>query len=110
MPGGNKFRQWYAMRKAMQERGTWHGNRPTHSVPQLEEGEPPPRRPRTGTLQLRADEDTSPSQGDPDSPIKGIPSSSDSSSTPESLPSLEASPTPSGNGPQWLFSTCLGQA
>lgn len=92
----------------MQERGTWHGNRPTHSVPAQEEGEPPAQRPRTSTLQLRQGEESSPSQGGSDSPIAGFtssdssPSSSSSSAdTPDSLPPLESSPTDSGK--QWLI-------
>lgn len=69
MPGGSKYRQWYAMRSAMQERGTWRGNQPTHSVPEREEGEPAPKEPRT---------------------------SEPSPETPESLPPLEDSPTEEG--------------
>lgn len=35
-------RQWYAMRKALQEKGKWTGGkRATHKVPAHEEGEPP---------------------------------------------------------------------
>lgn len=95
MPGGQNFRQWYAMRRAMQQRGTWHGsNAPTHSVPALEEGEPPPQRPRrSGTLQTRADQDSTP-EGSPNDPIAGF--TPESSSSSDSLPPLESSPTSEG--------------
>nr|WDQ28110.1 nonstructural protein 3 [Bird parvovirus] len=73
MPGGSNYRQWYAARKAMQERGTWRGRggQPTHSVPALEEGEPPAQQPRL------------------EEPEAGP-------STPDSLPELENSPTAEG--------------
>lgn len=78
------------MRQAMRNRGTWHGNRPTHSVPEQEEGEPSAKQPRTGTLQLRADQDSTP-EASPSEPIAGYTSSEDSSA-----PDLESSPTPEG--------------
>nr|QTE04014.1 MAG: hypothetical protein [Cygnus atratus Chaphamaparvovirus] len=37
---GNK-KQWYAMRKRLQEKGSWKGKAPAHKVPTQEEGEPP---------------------------------------------------------------------
>lgn len=76
MPGGSKFRQWYAARDRMRRAGTWTGDRPTHSVPALEEGEPPAQQPRI--------EETAGS-GDSASP-----------ETPDSLPPLENSPTAEG--------------
>lgn len=94
MPGGHNFRQWYAMRRAMQERGTWQGtNRPTHSVPAQEEGEPAAQRPR---LQLRPE--SSPEEGSPSDPIAGI-------SSDDSPPPLESSPTPEGR--IWLILALL---
>lgn len=68
MPGGNRFRQWYAMRQRLQQEGRWRGA--THPVPAQDEGEPPAQRPRL-------EQDTSPD-------------------TPDSLPELESSPTPEG--------------
>nr|WOP79077.1 hypothetical protein [Canary chaphamaparvovirus 2] len=99
MPGGSNFRQWYAARRAMQERGTWRGNsRPTHSVPAQEDGEPPAQR-----LRLREGTDPSP-DGSPSDPIAGA-----SPETPESLPDLESSPTTEGrHDSQWVYSTCMG--
>lgn len=74
----------------MQERGTWQGgNRPTHSVPAQEEGEPPAQRPRTSTLQTRAEDDSTP-EASPSDPLVGA-SSSDSSP-----PALESSPDSEG--------------
>lgn len=96
MPGGNSFRQWYAMRQAMRERGTWRGDRPTHRVPQQEEGEPPRQR-----LRLRENEPPSP-DGSPSDPIAG---GTPESSTSDSLPELESSPTPEGR--TWLILALL---
>lgn len=39
MSGPNK--RWYAMRKRLQEKGSWKGKAPSHRVPAQEEGEPP---------------------------------------------------------------------
>lgn len=66
MPGGNSYRQWYAMRQRLQREGRW-----THSVPRQEEGEPPAQRQR-------------------------LEETAESPDTPESLPELEASPTAEG--------------
>nr|WOX03050.1 hypothetical protein [Psittaciform chaphamaparvovirus 6] len=68
MPGGNSYRQWYAMRQRLQNAGRWQGNAPSHTVPDQEEGEPAPKTPRLD----------------------------DSPETPESLPELEKSPTAEG--------------
>lgn len=81
----------------MRERGTWRGNPPTHRVPQQEEGEPPRQR-----LRLRENDPPSP-EGSPSDPIAG--GSSDSASTPDSLPALESSPTPEGR--IWLIMVLL---
>lgn len=72
----------------MQERGVWKGKNPTHSVPEREEGEPAPKEPRTGSLQLR-DEGASP-EPSPSDPIAGVSSGEDSP------PALESSPTTEG--------------
>lgn len=81
MPGGRNYRQWYAARKAMQERGTWRGRgAPTHSVPALEEGEPPAQQPRLET----------------EASVEGSPSAEAAPDTPDSLPALEDSPTAEG--------------
>lgn len=69
MPGGSRYRQWYAMRNRLRAEGRWQAN-PTHTVPAQEEGEPPAQRPRT--------------------------ESPEGASTPESLPELESSPTDEG--------------
>lgn len=54
------FKQWYAMRKSLQEKGKW-----THGVPRQEEGEPPTKKPRaeptptpTPTAAAAAEEDS----------------------------------------------------
>lgn len=69
MPGGSKYRQWYAMKKNLENKGKWKGKIPKHSVPAREEGEPAPKEPRT-------------QEGD--------------TSDPESLPPLEDPPTAEG--------------
>ncbi|UNS41164.1 hypothetical protein [Psittaciform chaphamaparvovirus 3] len=76
--------QWYAARDRMRRAGTWTGERPTHSVPALEEGEPPAQQPR---LEEAANSEDSASPG-----------------TPDSLPELEASPTAEGMSFQNGFS------
>lgn len=91
MPGGTNYRQWYAMRKRLQEQGRWRGREgATHSVPAQEEGEPEPKR-------HEADVPETPSP----SHVSESPAWSDvthvSESTPESLPPLEATPTSEGN-------------
>nr|WGD01533.1 hypothetical protein [Chaphamaparvovirus sp.] len=98
MPGGSKFRQWYAMRKAMQERGTWRGRegeRPTHPVPALEEGEPPAQRART-------------EGADSVSGSSASPAAASSPATPESLPELEKSPTAEGEYGERLYNPAMG--
>lgn len=85
------------MRQAMRERGTWRGNPPTHRVPQQEEGEPPRQR-----LRLRENGPPSP-EGSPSDPLVGA--SPQSTLTPDSLPELEASPTPEGR--TWLITVLL---
>lgn len=87
MPGGSDFRKWYAMRAAMKAKGKWHGKKPTHSVPEQEEGEPEPKRPATETDAAEATT-AGPSTGE-----GAVPSSS---STPDSLPPLEEPPTAEG--------------
>lgn len=84
MPGGSRFRQWYAMRQRLQQEGRWRGA--THSVPEQEEGEPPARRARTDWYERTL------SGLDVGAPLEQSPSPA----TPESLPPLEASPTPEG--------------
>lgn len=88
MPGGSKFRQWYAMRKSLQQRGRW-----THGVPQQEEGEPPAQRPRNDWYErTNAGLDVGgPLERTPPTPAPAEPG------TPDSLPELEASPTAEGN-------------
>lgn len=87
MPGGSKYRQWYAMRKAMQERGTWKGNA-KHSVPNQEEGEPAPKQPRWYERTIAG--------ADLGGPLDSGPSSAES----DGPPPLEDSPTPEGES--WL--------
>lgn len=106
MPGGSDYRQWYAARKAMQQRGTWRGK---HAVPAQEEGEPPSKKPElmfpsdwnepgassdTGSVFERLAEDSS-------SPGSAVGSSTvvseTSPGTPDSLPPLEDAPTAEGN-------------
>lgn len=94
MPGGSKYRQWYAMRKAMQERGTW---RPKHTVPAQEEGEPVPKAPRwyertvAGT-DLAQEYDT---EYTGEGTSRAAPAPAEQSSDDEPPP-LESSPTPEG--------------
>lgn len=104
MPGGTNYRQWYAMRKAMQQRGTWRGRPPTHSVPQQEEGEPPAQRRREDRWYERtlAGQDLpQPSDEDP-----GVSSGQES----DSIPELESSPTAEGNGVRRILHSYLGQS
>lgn len=82
MPGGEDYRRWYAMRARLQKAGKWHGKQPTHSVPEREEGEPAPKIAATETR----------------------------SSTPDSLPDLEHSPTAEGNGKQRIFCFAVVQS
>lgn len=101
MPGGNDFRKWYAMRKAMQERGTWTGKKPPpHKVPalDLQSGEPAPKIPREGPLFGRITEpspDTSPGSAIAPSSAETVPDSNPP--TPDSLPELEPPYTAEGN-------------
>lgn len=82
MPGGDRYRQWYAMRKKLQAEGKWKGQVPTHSVPATEEGEPAAKDPRL---------DSGDSSPDTPSVLEGAGSDSGSpgSSTDSSLPPLE---------------------
>lgn len=41
------IKQWYAMRKRLQDTGKWSGGAPSHKVPAREEGEPPEKESRT---------------------------------------------------------------
>lgn len=110
MPGGNKYRQWYAMRDRLQKAGKWKGKIPSHYVPELEEGEPRPKEPALGpvfgtvalpTPEQSPDTEIPPSQG---SPIPETPGS-----TPESLPALESPETEEGNElQQWIFYINMG--
>lgn len=99
MPGGDKYRQWYAMRARLQQEGKWTGKQPTHKVPflDIQAGEPEPKTPRLGSLFERAAEptpDTSPNSEVAPSIASTVRESP--SSTPSSLPSLETSPTAEG--------------
>lgn len=96
MPGGSKYRQWYAMRDRLQREGRWHGRDPvTHAVPQVEDGEPLPKEPRLGSVFERAAEESSPDgSGVGPSSAETVPESA--GSTPESLPPLEAPWTAEG--------------
>lgn len=81
MPGGSNYRKWYAMKKSMEKRGKWTGNKkPTHSVPEREEGEPAPKEAR-----VSAEEEQDTTAAAEENPA-----------TPDSLPELEQSPTPEG--------------
>lgn len=95
MPGGQNFRQWYAMRARLQREGRWQ-----HSVPAQEEGEPPAQRPTpTEYWRTNAGLDVAPN----------LPERSPSPPTPDSLPELEKSPTAEGKDVcfwKWLF--CFG--
>lgn len=79
----SNFRQWYAMRKSLQQRGKW-----SHAVPAQEEGEPEPKQGRwyestNAGLDVAANlPEKSPTPGP--------------ASTPDSIPPLEASPTEEG--------------
>lgn len=105
MPGGKDYRQWYAARKSMQERGKWK-----HSVPRQEEGEPEAQRPRLWWQIPSNQLDLAP-YGPAESPTGATGTAGDSPAsggTEDSIPELEASPTPEGNGTSWLFCSCLG--
>lgn len=103
MPGGKNYRQWYAARKSMQERGKW-----VHNVPAQEEGEPPAQRARkwweipTNEYLLTAPAE-SPAAADAGSGAEADLSSGER----DSLPELEASPTPEGRPWLILASLCL---
>lgn len=99
MPGGTNYRQWYAMRKRLQEAGKWHGRPPTHSVPLQEEGEPSSKTP---TPEEHWASETS-SGGSVIQPTQGDPVPESQVSTPESLPDLESPPTTEGNGRSCRF-------
>lgn len=43
------FKSWYAMRKRLQDSGSWKGKAPSHQVPAQEEGEPPSKQPRVAS-------------------------------------------------------------
>lgn len=94
MPGGSRFRQWYAMRSRLQREGRW-----THSVPQQEEGEPAAQRPTPDNYwRTNAGLDVAPNLPE--------------SSPPESLPDLEASPTAEGKHDclwYWFLCPCMGE-
>lgn len=98
MPGGSNFRQWYAMRSRLQREGRWQ-----HRVPQQEEGEPPAQRPTPDNYwRTNAGLDIA----------RNLPERSPDPATPESLPSLEASPTAEGEYGRlrnWVFSPCMGE-
>lgn len=89
----SNFRQWYAMRKSLQQRGKW-----SHPVPRQEEGEPEPKQPRwyertNAGLDVAAnlpEESPTPSAAD----------------TPESLPPLESPPTEEGTSWRIQVSVC----
>lgn len=105
MPGGKNYRQWYAARKSMQERGRWR-----HSVPQQEEGEPEAQRPRLWWETPNNQLDLAPPLENSPTPQAGTSGeAAGSPGTPDSLPALENSPTEEGNGSFWLFSPCLGE-
>lgn len=113
MPGGDKFRQWYAARKAMIERGTWRGkDAPTHKVPalDLQAGEPAPKIPRDGPLFGRISAATSDSSPNSEVAPSVANTVSDSNpDTPDSLPPLESPPTAEGKGNDyWFFPFILG--
>lgn len=59
---GNK-KQWYAMRKRLQESGKWTGKAPSHPVPAQEEGEPAPKEPRTEEASEYQDPGSDPEEG-----------------------------------------------
>lgn len=68
MPGGNKYRQWYAVRKALQERGQWnpdtHLNTRQRTLDEVGIRVPPKKQPR-----LETDDEPPPlegEEGDPD--------------------------------------------
>lgn len=108
MPGGDDFRRWYAMRKAMQERGTWKGKegQPTHKVPSLdlEAGEPRPKVPKPGPIfgiVAQPTPDASPDTAIPPSRASTVPDSLPG--TPDSLPALESPATAEGKRNYGLF-------
>lgn len=120
MPGGKDYRRWYAMRKAMQERGKWKGKQPTHSVPQQEEGEPPAKTSKghgwysktiAGADLAQSEDDWTPPHGwDTGAPYP--PQASTSAADPDDEPPpLEASPTPEGrcNGVKRVQCAGMGQ-
>lgn len=100
MPGGSKYRQWYAMRTRLQQEGKWRGKTPSHFVPSLEEGEPRPKEPALGpvfgTVALPTP-DASPDNAIPPSQANSVPETPEHAATPESLPELEPPETEEGN-------------
>lgn len=103
------FKQWYAAKKAMQQRGTWRGNA-RHSVPQQEEGEPAAQRPRLWWERPNNELDVAPPL---ESPPEAQPTPGTSggvgreSDSPDSLPELEGSPTNEGESCLTTVSLCL---
>lgn len=92
------FRQWYAAKKAMQERGTWRG-KASHTVPQQEEGEPSARKPRlwwekpSNELDVASPLESPPAAQPTPGTSGGLGREPDS---PDSIPALEGSPTEEG--------------
>lgn len=86
------------MRKAMQERGVWRGQGPSHSVPAQEEGEPPAKKHERYANTLAGT--------DLGAPLERTPPAAASSD--DEPPPLEASPTPEGNGVSEWGLLCLG--
>lgn len=82
------FKQWYAMRKSLQERGKWR-----HPVPAQEEGEPVPKHARWYERTLAGLDVGGPLEKTPPTPS---PVPAPDPDTPDSLPPLENSPTDEG--------------
>lgn len=110
MPGGEDFRRWYAMRNRLKAEGKWQGkkDKPTHSVPAQEEGEPSSKEPKlldprsTGwTWQTGEPTPESPFPGNKD--VLRVPREEAEPETPESLPALESPATAEGKwpSPRW---------
>lgn len=96
MPGGDKYRQWYAARAAMKARGVWKGKQPSHFVPEWEEGEPRPKEPALGALFERVANPSSDDDSPPIPPSQGSTVPDSNPSTPDSLPPLESPETAEG--------------
>lgn len=97
MPGGNKYRRWYAMRNRMRQDGTWDPDRLVRDRQRVLEEVgvevPVPKRPRLGG-------------GDPEPAERSTRGSGGEVDSDSDIPELESSPTAEGKN-LFCFLECL---